>query len=289
MQGNKSGVVKLATDFITILVENTAQQPGHLAEHGFAALLNVGGRKLLFDTGAGQALIPNAKAMGIDLTSVSAVALSHGHYDHTGGLKDFLRLHHNPVTVYAHPDLFSHRFSISENDPPRYSGIDWTKGQLEQVGAVFDLTATPTDLGSGLFLTGQIPRTVPYEHISDRFQVKTAAGWKKDEILDDQALVIETKTGLVVISGCAHAGLINTLSYAQELSDNKKIAAFFGGTHLIGATDERIKSTIKALAEFDLSLIGAGHCTGFKASALLFSALRDLYRPIPVGSVFELD
>ncbi len=281
-------MLQLAAVSITILVENTVLQPELLAEHGFAALVNVNGRKILFDTGAGHTLISSAGVLGIDLTNVSAVVLSHGHYDHTGGLRDFLKLH-GPVDVYAHSDVFSERYTIKKDAAPEYIGIGWTREQLQNEGAMLNLLTTPAELEEGVFLTGAIPRLTPYEKISSKFQVKSNSGWEQDKILDDQALVIRSSKGIVVISGCAHAGLINTLKHVQLLTGEKKIHAFFGGTHLNGVTNERIKRTVEALDEFDLDIVGAGHCTGFEASVALYNELGSKFACIPVGSVFELE
>ena len=281
-------MLELAVVSITILVENTVRQPELLAEHGFAALVNVNGRKILFDTGAGHTLISSAGVLGIDLTNVSAVVLSHGHYDHTGGLRDFLKLH-GPVDVYAHSDVFSERYTIKKDAAPEYIGIGWTREQLQNEGAMLNLLTTPAELEEGVFLTGAIPRLTPYEKISSKFQVKSNSGWEQDKILDDQALVIRSSKGIVVISGCAHAGLINTLKHVQLLTGEKKIHAFFGGTHLNGVTNERIKRTVEALDEFDLDIVGAGHCTGFEASVALYNELGSKFACIPVGSVFELE
>lgn len=270
-------------------MENTANRSGLLAEHGFAALVNVGGNKILFDTGASDTFVANAAALGIDLGDVSTVALSHGHYDHTGGLMAFLRLHDGPVDVYAHPDLFSPHYAFQPGVRPRYIGIEWSRQQLEDSGAVFHLKAEPSQLKGGLLLTGQIPRVTPYEDVAQMFQVKINGGWEKDEIWDDQALVIPTPEKVVVISGCAHAGLINTLKYVQQLTGENKIHAFLGGTHLTGAAAERIRNTIDDLNEFGLDKLGAGHCTGFEASVSLANALGSKFTPIPVGSVFQLN
>ena len=200
----------------------------------------------------------------------------------------FLRLH-GPVDIYAHPDVFGEHYKVQADTAPEYIGIPWTRKQLQNEGARLHLQATLANLGEGLLMTGAIPRLTPYENISSKFQVRSDRSWQQDKILDDQALVIRTSQGIVVVSGCAHAGLINTLKHVQMLTGEEKIHAFLGGTHLNGASSDRIKRTIEALMEFDLDVVGAGHCTGFAASVALYNALSDKFACMPVGSVFELE
>lgn len=273
---------------ITVLVENTTERRGLLAEHGLAVLVEARGRKILFDTGAGWALIPNAEALGVDLGSVSAVVLSHGHYDHTGGLKAFLEAH-GPVDVYAHPDVFRERFNVKAREEPQSTGILWKRRQLESLGASFNLERTLVMLGPGLLLTGAIPRLTEYEKTPEEFKTRSGSSWERDIIPDDQALVIHSSRGLVVLLGCAHAGVVNTLRHVRLVTGMTKIHAVLGGTHLRGASIERINRTIEALGEFGVDLIGVGHCTGFEASASLYREFGKRFHCMPVGTVFSLE
>ncbi|MDN5347225.1 MAG: 7,8-dihydropterin-6-yl-methyl-4-(beta-D-ribofuranosyl)aminobenzene 5-phosphate synthase [Clostridia bacterium] len=272
---------------LTVLVENTTEQRGLLAEHGFAVLVEAGGKKILFDTGAGRALLPNAEALGVDLKSVDVVVLSHGHYDHTGGLKAFLEVH-NPVDIYAHPDVFRERYRVETGKEPRYIGIPWGKEELAAWGAHFHLQETPVNLAEGVSLTGFIPRLTEYETVSNAFQIRSGDGFERDIIPDDQALVIHSQAGLVVLLGCAHAGLINTLRYVQSITGEKKICAVLGGTHLRGAGEERIARTLEALRDFGLDKIGVSHCTGFPASFAFYQVFGKRFFRLPVGTKFSL-
>jgi len=281
-------VTEIGSVTITVLVENTTERRGLLAEHGFAVLVEARGRKILFDTGAGRALLPNAEALGVDLASVSAVVLSHGHYDHTGGLKAFLEAH-GPVDVYAHPDVFRERYSVKAAEEPKSTGIPWKRRELESWGARFNLERTMVMLGPGMFLTGAIPRLTEYEKTPEEFKTRSGSSLERDIVPDDQALVIHTARGLVVLLGCAHAGLINTLRHVRLVTGMTKIHAVFGGTHLRGASTERINRTIEALGEFGVDLIGVGHCTGFEACAALYREFGKRFHCMPVGTVFSLE
>lgn len=284
----RTGVTEIGHVTITVLVENTTERRGLLAEHGLAVLVEARGRRILFDTGAGRALLPNAEALGVNLDSVSAVVLSHGHYDHTGGLKAFLEAH-GPVDVYAHPDVFRERYSVKAGEEMRSVGILWKRRQLERWGARFNLKRTTVMLGPGLFLTGAIPRLTEYEKNSEEFKTRSGSSWEEDIIPDDQALVIHSSRGLIVLLGCAHAGLINTLRHVRLITGVTKIHAVFGGTHLKGANIERVNRTIEALDELGVDLIAAGHCTGFEACAALYRELGKRFHCMPVGTVFTVN
>ena len=156
-------------------------------------------------------------------------------------------------------------------------------------GARFNLNRTAVMLEPGLFLTGAIPRLTEYEKNSDEFVTPSGSAWEEDNIPDDQALVIYSSRGLIVLLGCAHSGLINTLRHVRLITGVTKIHAVFGGMHLKGADIERVNRTIKALDEFEVDLIAAGHCTGFEACAALYHKLGRQFHCIPVGTVLTVN
>ncbi|HHU76259.1 MAG TPA: MBL fold metallo-hydrolase [Firmicutes bacterium] len=273
---------------ITTLCENSSPGFGLVPEHGLSMLLETGGKKYLFDTGTGAGLTTNARLLDVDLATIDAVIFSHGHLDHTGGLEDLLEIR-GSLPVYAHPDIFNNYLGSIMDGNPSYVGPPWTNEYLQKMNIDFIHTDSPLELEKGIMITGPIPRITPYEEQEPQFLRKEGQGFVHDQIYDDQALVIESSGGIVVLLGCTHAGLINTLSYIVDLTGKSKIKAVIGGTHLMNASDNRLASTIKDLRKFDIDKLGPCHCTGFRATAALHQAFPQQFIINQVSSVFEFD
>lgn len=268
---------------ITILVDNntlkqgdeTAAAPSGLAsEHGLSFWIESGGEHLLLDTGAGRCLKANVPILGVDLVETHKLVLSHGHYDHSGGLPYALR-HARQAHVYCHPSVLQTRYSIRG-------------GQTESVGmprgakkALRDLppgtirwVLGPARLSETMGVTGPIPRLTEYEDTGGPFYLDRTA-WRPDPLEDDLALWIRTGKGLVVCLGCAHSGVVNTLDYVARLNQGEKILAVIGGLHLVSAGEERLKKTADALRAWKLPVVVACHCTGAAALEALKDTLGD--------------
>jgi len=254
---------------ITTLSENTAGLGGLMAEWGLSILVESEEINILFDTGQSLSASHNAEIMGIDLSRIDKIVLSHGHFDHTGGLKQALLRIGKEIEIIAHPDIWAAKYSRHQGQEARYIGIPFHRQTLESLGAKFSLSREPVRLSDNITTSGEIPMTTEYEIIEPHLQVKEGRRFKPDKLLDDQALIITTGAGLVVILGCAHHGVINTLYHAQKLTGVEAIYAVFGGCHLISATEERIWLTIAALKELGVQLLGLSHCTGLAASAIM--------------------
>ncbi|MDD4267014.1 MAG: MBL fold metallo-hydrolase [Pirellulales bacterium] len=273
---------------ITVLVENTAESPGLLAEHGLAFWIEVGSQCVLFDTGQGSALAHNAYRLRISANRADALVLSHGHYDHTGGLADVLRGNH-PAAIYAHPDAFQPKFAQSKDGSSREIGIPYASAQaIQRHRDRLVLAATPTRVADGLIATGAVPRVTEFEDTGGRFFLD-ARCQTADPLSDDQAIFFESTRGLVVLLGCAHAGVINTLRYVRQLTAGRPIHAVLGGMHLLNAPAERLDRTIGELREMKIDRLGPAHCTGRAATAALWNALPDRCVPCHVGTQFEFD
>ena len=270
---------------VTTVCENNSPGLGLLPEYGLSMVLERGNRRIIFDTGCGTGLVANAKLLDIDLSSLEAAVLSHGHQDHTGGLKDLLEKN-NPLPVYAHPDIFNN-YLYARGRGAVYCGPAWDREQLEKMGARFHFSREPVELDEGLIITGEIPRVVDYEEQDPIFLRKTDSGFVQDEIYDDQSMVVESPQGTVVLLGCTHAGLINTLRYVTQLTGKSKIYAVIGGTHLMNVSEGRLARTLKALEEFDIEVMAPCHCTGFRAIMAIQQKYDDKFAPCQVGSVFE--
>jgi 7,8-dihydropterin-6-yl-methyl-4-(beta-D-ribofuranosyl)aminobenzene 5'-phosphate synthase len=272
---------------ITTLSDNSAGLGNFLAEWGLSILVETAGLKILFDTGQSISASHNADLLGIDLGKINRIVLSHGHYDHTGGLRNILHRIKKEIEIIAHPDIWQAKYSTRE-DEEGYIGIPFHRQTLESLGARFNLSKKPVRITDNIITTGEIPMVTDYEEIEPHLVVKEKGGFKPDKLLDDQALIITTKRGLVVILGCAHRGIINTLYHAQKLTGVKKIYMVLGGCHLIDATEERIYLTIGALKELEVQRLGVSHCTGLPAAAIMAQEFGDSFFFNVAGTKIDL-
>jgi len=260
---------------ITTLVENTSGAPSLYGEWGQSLLIEADSMRILFDTGPTRHVIDNAKRLGVDLETVDKIALSHGHYDHTGGLKEVLALirssgrRPNGIEITAHPDIFQEKYFCAKGFPARKISIPFTREELEALGARFNLSSMPVKLSENITTTGEVKVSVDYEQIDPSLHIKQEGNYVPDPLTDDLSLIIKTEKGLVLLLGCAHRGLISTIMHAQEITGVRDIYAVIGGTHLVSADKTRMEQTVKALRSFNISRLGVSHCTGLKSSAVL--------------------
>jgi 7,8-dihydropterin-6-yl-methyl-4-(beta-D-ribofuranosyl)aminobenzene 5'-phosphate synthase len=273
---------------ITTLSENTARMGEFLGEWGLSILLETGDTTILFDSGKSISATHNADTLKIDLGKVDKIVLSHGHYDHTGGLRDVLRRMGKEVEIIAHPDIWQPKYARRKNEPDRYIGIPFQRSELESLGARFNLTREPVKLTDNITTTGEVPMATDFEQIDKDLFIKEESGWQPDELLDDQALVVKTDAGLVVILGCAHRGIINTLYHARPLTGVEKIRAVIGGSHLIDISEERLWRTVDALRGFDIDRMGLCHCTDLPAASLLAQEFSESFFFNKAGTVTEI-
>lgn len=255
---------------VLFLVENTTNIPGIKGEYGLSLLVKIDGRGILFDAGLAEAACHNMKVMGIQPGDIEEVALSHGHFDHTGGLGPVLD-YIGGRKVYLHPDALLPKFVQWENTK-RYIGMP-ERSELEKLGAEFVLSREPLELMPGLMITGEVPRTNDFEDTGGDFWTTKEGKDIPDLLLDDQSLIIDRPEGLIVISGCAHSGMINTLDFAVKLTGRKKIQAWVGGTHLMTAKESRLAKTIDKLKAYDIEKIVIAHCTGLYPTLRMSSEL----------------
>jgi len=269
------------------IVDNTVIRGSDLwGEHGEAIAIETPDGKLLFDTGqSGDVLLHNADQMGIDLLQMDALALSHAHYDHTGGLASFLTHSRPSLPLYAHPDLFRERYAIKDGQP-RSIGIRMTQTDLS-LRSDLHLSAKPSEILPGVWTTGEITTRREFEGRSSHHFVRVDDSWQPDPYQDDLSLVLQTSQGLVVVCGCCHAGLLNTLTQIQQ-SFSQPLRAIVGGTHLAAVGSEVLDHVMVELRERcegrvpDLYL---NHCTGEHALAVLAHTFGDKVLPCPAGTV----
>ncbi|NPV81784.1 MAG: MBL fold metallo-hydrolase [Firmicutes bacterium] len=271
---------------VSILVENTARKEKLWAEHGLSLLVEVKGRRILFDTGqSGEVLIHNSRELGLNLKDIDLVVLSHGHYDHTGGLASLLN-EVKCIDLYTHPNAFEKKY-VKADDRVKEIGSPLDMDYLAKSGVKLHLDRKPVKLDEGILLTGEIPGTTDFEEISREFLVEHDQKLVTDFLLDDQTMAIKTRKGLVVILGCSHAGVINTLKYIKSLTGTDGIHAVIGGMHLEKASISRLQLTLRAFMELGVDKVVPLHCTGFNARTEMARLLGERFELGSVGSIFE--
>lgn len=254
---------------ITTLCENTIAQAGKnlIGEHGLSFYIETEKNKILFDTGQNLVISNNAAVLGIDLSHIDTVVLSHGHYDHTGGLESLLAC--NPsFTLLAHPDVFAEKLKRADNSY-RFIGIPRSIDVHKQKSIKIKLETKAVQIAPGIMTTGEIPLENDFEGIDGGFYFQKCRKITPDTLADDQAIVLDTKKGSVVLLGCSHRGVINTLEQVVKLTGRGTIHAVLGGLHLGNASDSKLKKIVDHLVGFDLQKIGVGHCTGPRAFVTL--------------------
>jgi len=275
---------------ITIICENTVGRLIGLGEHGFSALIETEQKNYLFDTGSGHSVVKNSLEMNKDLRTIRKIFLSHGHYDHTGGLPEILKLR-GKVDVHAHPHVFLDRFHvIKENgkETKRFVGLPFKKSYLESLGANFILNKDFIEIEKGIFLTGEVPRKTSFEKPDPGLFSDIDGKTDQDTFLDDQSLILDTGKGLILILGCAHSGMINIINHVIDKTGKENFYAILGGTHLDFLTAEQLDESIKVLKRIKIEKIGVCHCTGMRAAFRLHQEFGDRFFYGHVGSTLEI-
>ncbi len=273
-----------------IVDDNSSNPVLFQAEHGVAFLIESPAGKVLFDTGqSGTALVNNAANLDIDLHQVDALVLSHAHYDHTGGLEEFLRKSKPGLPLYAHPDLFRQRYAIKDGQT-RSIGLRMTKDDLAK-HTKLNLNIEPRQILPGVWTTGEITLRTEFEGRSPHHYIQADKGWQPDPYRDDFALVMEAQSGLVIVCGCCHAGLLNTLAHVRRIF-NKEIEAVVGGAHLADVEAKALEHAInylRATSLKDVPYLYLNHCTGERALATLAQAFGKKASPCPAGTVLMFE
>lgn len=251
---------------LKITVLSTMLADAGIGEWGYAALVEVDGKRLLFDTGARpQTVLANAREMKIDLASIEEVVLSHNHDDHTGGLVTLRRelRNQNPRALskaHVGEGIFLPRVGALQNGLLRF------KEEYEALGGSFVVHSKPAQLLPGVWITGPVPRVHPEKNFPRGLKIKTPAGEVDDTIPEDSSLAIHTTEGIVVLAGCGHAGIVNTIDYARTSIAARPVIAVIGGLHTFSASDEVLAWTADKMKEAGLRYFLAGHCTGIEAA-----------------------
>jgi 7,8-dihydropterin-6-yl-methyl-4-(beta-D-ribofuranosyl)aminobenzene 5'-phosphate synthase len=270
---------------IIVLAENeTIGAPHLIGEHGLSLLVLAHGRRVLFDTGATDALVSNAKALGLgdDLAQLDAIIVSHGHYDHAGGLAAVLNHAGRPTPVHVRHGFFKSRLSL-RTEVPRAIGVPFEKRFLEARGARFIQESDSREILPGFWLTGEIPLREETAAGETGLMVGAARDHAAaDHFTDEHALAVRTERGLAVLVGCSHRGLVNSLLAAKSAAGDGAVGIVFGGAHLRSASSDHIDWAARRAHELT-TRVALGHCTGKNAEAQFAQIFVDRFHRLRAG------
>ncbi len=275
---------------ITTLSENTVAAPRLLAEWGLSIHIETSEANVLLDTGQIMAAAYNAEVLGIELGDVDKMVISHGHHDHTGGLREVLPKMKRGIEIIAHPKIWEAKYGRRPGqDEGVYCGMPFQRLELEKTGARFILTTEPVKITDNITTTGEVPMVTDFELVNQNLCIMENGKLVPDPLPDDQAIVLTTPEGLVVVLGCAHRGMINTIYYAQNITGIEQVTMVIGGCHLHDASEEKLWLTIGALKELGVGKIGVSHCTGMRAAAVMAQEFGDNFYFNNAGTRIELE
>jgi len=298
---------------IKTVIDNTAAIPMVMAEWGLSIYIDTGDRKILFDTGAGNSdvLIHNMQVLNINPLEIDTLVLSHGHQDHTGGLRSFFRKIHDlkpdkEIEVICHPAAVEPQYVKNIGS----FGCPYTVEELERYGARFRYITKPYSITDEIIVSGEVDMTNDFEDTGDAFFREYGSKWAQGEVIedngvlnfkdlgktyvqdnsviDDMAIYIKTNMGLIVILGCAHRGVINTIHHSMDTTQTKDVFLVIGGTHTAGVSEYRMKSTVDEFKSIKVNHIGVSHCTGQIAGSKLSKELgKEIFFHNNAGSIIK--
>jgi 7,8-dihydropterin-6-yl-methyl-4-(beta-D-ribofuranosyl)aminobenzene 5'-phosphate synthase len=281
---------------IIVLAEDSVEYESPLlGQHGISLFLKAESSKtvhrLLMDVGQNfDALHFNMDTLGIEPGSIDSIVLTHCHYDHTRGLVKLLEsADKNGISIVAHPDIYRIHFITHSHLRHVGVGMEDGKRKVEDAGGMFYLTRDPLQITAGVSTTGEVRRRTDFEDPGLSLFTIESGSVVPDSMKDDISLILNVREkGLVILSGCSHAGIVNIVEHAVEITGISQIEGIIGGFHLVEASEEKIEKIVDSLARFNVQWIAAGHCTGFRAQAALYAKFGSAFIPLRTGMKFIL-
>jgi len=272
---------------VTVICENSVYVPFPLiGEHGLSFLLE-GDDTTLFDTGQGLGVVHNLKTLGKNIPSIKRIILSHGHYDHTGGLLPVLKEHGGNIPVYLNGSAFNKKYAERMAGTLIPIGMVETRVVYEENGAVFHEVEAECRIADSITSFSEIKHEEGWTAWDKMLKIKNESGFGSDPFIDDLSLLLDTPSGPVVIFGCAHSGMVEILDQIAQSKGIKKFHAVIGGTHLNSAPEAYVLKAIDAVKRYDVDIIAVSHCTGFRVAARFASEFGDKFVNASVGRVFD--
>jgi 7,8-dihydropterin-6-yl-methyl-4-(beta-D-ribofuranosyl)aminobenzene 5'-phosphate synthase len=267
---------------LILCVGNTVYKRGMLAEHGLSIWLRDTEKNYLLDTGQGLTLLHNLEKLNLSIDALDGVFISHGHYDHAGGLEDILKI--NPgLRVYAHPAIFNKKYTLHQEEY-REAGFKLQRKDIDN----FKETKGVIKVSDNLWAITGIPFYNNFEKVNPDFVVDKGRGFEADLLEDELSLFLETPSGLIIISGCSHRGIINLLEQIKKVTGGKKVQAIIGGLHLVEANQERINKTINYFEKEAIEYFYPLHCSGETFVHEMQNKFGDRVKTLSVGETLEI-